>query len=161
MRSSRLNHQTKWHIFIIVMLSASILLESSCAKNVDSDKKEIGKLQGTWQLVYQQQNGKKLPDEQTAKMFEGKMAVAGNKIHYTVLLPGFDFTFVYKLDSSQQPKTIDLESINPEDNYVNGRFLGIYTLDKNTLKICYNKSKRPTDFNAEAGVENVLIVLKR
>ncbi|MGI8965360.1 MAG: hypothetical protein ACR2H1_04635 [Limisphaerales bacterium] len=54
-------------------------------------------------------NGPKVPDEKAVEMFHGKMVFTGDKIHYTVELPGFDMQLAYKLHPDQQPKAIDLE----------------------------------------------------
>src|SRR5260221_9983455 len=74
----------------------------------NSASSDTDKLQGTWELIYQQINGKKLPDEKTAKRFHGKAVFVGGKFRYTVELPGFDFEFAYKLNPDHQPKEIDL-----------------------------------------------------
>ena len=107
-------------------------------------------------------DGKKLPDEGAARMFHGKLVFVGDKFHYSVELPGFDFEFAYKLHPEQQPRAIDLQLTQTADKKgVGERTFGIYALDGNNLKICHNDTSRPTDFNAEEGSRNVLIVLKR
>ena len=128
--------------------------------NVNSDAKQI---QGAWRLIYQQSQGNKLPDEKTAEMFHGQITFDGNnKMHYTVELPGFDFEFSYKLDTSRQPKWIDMSLINTPKNGNNvTKLLGIYQLGENTLDICYGITNRPIAFSADAGSDNVLIRLKR
>ncbi len=127
-----------------------------------STELEIEKLQGTWQLVYQQSNGKKLPDEKTAEMLHGKMVFDGDKLRYTVELQGFDFEFTYKLHLNQQPKAIDMQLTNVSDKKgIGQKLFGIYLLEKDDLKICYSETKRPADFDAGEGSHNVLIVLKQ
>jgi uncharacterized protein (TIGR03067 family) len=127
-----------------------------------STELEIEKLQGTWQLVYQQSNGKKLPDEKTAEMLHGKMVFDRSTLRYTVELPGFDFEFAYKPYPNRQPKVVDMQLINTSDKKgIGQKCFGIYLLEKDNLKICYNKTERPTDFDAGEGSHNVLIVLKR
>ena len=128
----------------------------------DSAEWEIKKLQGTWLLSYQQMNGTKLPDEVQAEKFHGKMVFIGHKINYSVELPGFAFTFVYKIHPDQQPDAIDLELTDTvHEQGVGQKFFGIYLLEGDALKICYNKNQRPTHFAAGAGSQNSLIVLKR
>ena len=122
----------------------------------------MAKLQGSWQLVYQKMNARKLPDENAAEMFNGKMVFAGEKIRYTVELPGFDFGFAYQLHPAHQPKEIDLELIQSRDRQdIGQKLLGIYLLEGDSLKICHSKTKRPADFDAGERSQNVLIVLKR
>ena len=147
---------------IAFVLCIGTMLAIGCAPQKHSVTSEIERLQGTWQLVYQQMNGKKLPDEETAKMFHGQMVFAGDKIHYSVELPGFDFAFAYKLRPEVTPKTIDLELIDTVDKQgIGQKTFGIYSLERDTLKICHSKGVRPKDFDAGDGSHNMLIVLKR
>ena len=133
-----------------------------CRAAKDFARSDAERLQGSWQLIYQEANGKKLPDEEAAAMFHGKMVFASNKLHYTIDLQGFDFHFVYELHPDQQPKVIDLELTDTIDNRgIGKKFFGIYILDNNTLTICYSIIKRPTDFNAGKESHNTLILLKR
>jgi uncharacterized protein (TIGR03067 family) len=133
-----------------------------CRAEENPANSETNKLHGTWDLVYQQVNGKRLPDEKMAEEFHGKMVFVGDKIHYTVELQGFDFRFNYTLSPDQRPKAIDLRLTDAADKRSIGQELfGIYRLNENSLEICYNKSKRPVDFAAGEGSNNTLIVLKR
>ncbi|HZM04693.1 MAG TPA: TIGR03067 domain-containing protein [Candidatus Saccharimonadales bacterium] len=120
------------------------------------------KLQGIWDLVYQQTNGKKLPDEKTAARLHGKMVLTEDKIRYTVDLPKFDFEFSYRLYADQNPSAIDLKITDtPDKNGIGTKLLGIYVIEGRNLKICYNKTTRPAEFMAEKGSHNTLIVLTR
>jgi uncharacterized protein (TIGR03067 family) len=128
----------------------------------DSSRSDADQLQGKWKLVYQEMDGKKLPDEKQAELFHGTMVFAGDKIHYSVDLQGFDFQFSYKLHIGQKPKGIDLTlTETPDGKGVGQTMLGIYRLDRGTLEICHSKTNRPTDFTAGEGSHRVLIVLKR
>jgi uncharacterized protein (TIGR03067 family) len=140
----------------------SAILAFGCAPQRQAAPSDLEKLQGTWRLVYQEMNGKKLPDENAAEMFHGKLVFAGDKIHYTVELQGFDFEFSYALRPDQNPKAIDLQLTNTVDKRgVGMKTFGIYLLQDDSLKICHSKTNRPTDFNAGEGSHNTLIVLKR
>jgi len=128
----------------------------------DSLRSHADQLQGKWKLVYQEMDGKKLPDEKEAEMFHGTMDFVGDKIHYSVELPGFDFRFFYQLHPDQQPKAIDLTLTETLDGKGEGQtMLGIYRLKEGTLEICHSKSNRPSDFTAGKGSHQVLIVLRR
>jgi uncharacterized protein (TIGR03067 family) len=129
----------------------SMVFGTGCTPEKNSANLEMEKLQGTWQLLYQQMNGKKLPDEKTAEMLHGKMVFTGDKIRYTVELPGCDFEIAYKLRPDQKPKAIDLQLTGTVDKKGIGlKTFGIYLLQEDTLKICHSKTNRPTDFNAGA-----------
>lgn len=144
------------------VLSIGVMLALGCTPEMNAPKLEMEELQGTWHLVYQLMNGTKLPDERAAAMLHGKMVFAGDKIRYTVELPGFDSAFAYKLHPSQQPKAIDLELTDVSDKQgIGKRTVGIYSLEDGTLKICHSETNRPTSFDAGKGSHNVLIVLER
>jgi uncharacterized protein (TIGR03067 family) len=151
---------TVWNVVALWLLTVGTLAGDDCKqKSSDVDAKL---LQGTWELIYQESRGDKLPDEEAAAMFDGKTVFKGDRIRYTVQLPHFDFEFAYKLDPTRTPKTIDLTLTDVDDQKGIGRiFRGIYQLDKDSLKICYSAGKRPTDFDASAKSAAILIVLKR
>src|SRR6266498_122503 len=110
------------------------LAVTGCRAEKNAASSEAEKLQGIWELVYQQINGKKLPDEKTAETLQGKMVFAGDKIHYTVQIQGFDFEFAYKLHRDEQPKAIDLEVIDAVDKKgIGQKFFGIYLLQHDIL----------------------------
>jgi uncharacterized protein (TIGR03067 family) len=144
------------------ILCISILLGTGCTPEKNSANLEMEKLQGTWQLVYQQMNGTKIPDENASAMLNGKMVFAGDKIRYTVEVQFFDFEFAYRLHPDQKPKAIDLQLTDTGDKKDIGlKTFGIYLLENDTLKICHSPTNRPTNFSAGEGSHNVLIVLKR
>jgi uncharacterized protein (TIGR03067 family) len=76
------------------------------------------------------------------------------------------FRFKYKLDAAAQPKAIDLI---PEEGPARGKTLrGIYSLERNELKICYvspntpepQKKPRPGEFAARKDSGYVLLVFR-
>jgi uncharacterized protein (TIGR03067 family) len=147
---------------LALVMSVALPDPTDSAAAPDSSQSGTEQLQGTWKLVYQKMDGKKLPDEQDAEMFHGRMVFAGDKIHYSVELPGFDFRFSYRLHRDEHPKGIDLTVMETSDGSGVGQtMLGIYRLEGGTLEICHSKTNRPTDFTAGQGSHNVLIVLKR
>lgn len=138
------------------------MLLAGCRSEQDSTQAEREILQGKWALVYQQMDGRKVPDEEVAESLRGQMEFVGEKIHYSVELPGFDFRFSYRLHPEQQPKGIDLMVMaTPDGKGVGQTTFGIYRMQGGTLEICHSKTNRPTAFSAEEGSHNVLIALKR
>ena len=88
------------------------------------------------------------------------MVFKGERVRYTVQLPGFDFEFAYKLDPTKKPKAIDLEfTSTPDRKGIGMKFQGIYALDGDDLRICYDAEKRPTEFTGKG--KSTLVVLKR
>ena len=64
----------------------------------------------------------------------------------------------FTLDSKAKPKAIDIKPPKGSEKLV----LGIYELDGDTLKICFNEdAKRPKEFASAEGSRTVLLILKR
>ena len=92
-------------------------------------------------------------DEVKAKNFE--MVFAGDKV--TVPRKDGSEEVGYKLDPNKKPKHIDL--LIEEGKTAKG----IYLLDGDTLKLCFDKDygDRPAEFDAKEGTKRILMVLKR
>ncbi len=108
------------------------------------------KVQGTWELVAAERNGKPLPDEVIQHI---RLIFAGDKLKTKHKDRTTEATF--KLDSNTTPKEIDLDM----DGNV-GR--GIYQLDGDTLKIVHGEvgDTRPKEF-PKPGSGLTFLVLKR
>jgi uncharacterized protein (TIGR03067 family) len=120
-------------------------------------QKELQKLQGAWTFASQVVNGKAIPAENlknlTLNMEGDKFTVKQGEEMYQ--------TGRQKLDPSKTPKTLNAEvTEGPEKGSV---MLGIYELDGDTLKVCFDLEgkKRPTGFKSTAGSNTILIVHKR
>jgi RNA polymerase sigma factor (sigma-70 family) len=120
-----------------------------------ADKKtDKDSLQGTWLPVSVEEDGRKVPDDEVkAKNFE--MVFAGDKV--TVPRKDGSEEVGYKLDPNKKPKHIDL--LIEEGKTAKG----IYLLDGDTLKLCFDKDygDRPAEFDAKEGTKRILMVLKR
>jgi uncharacterized protein (TIGR03067 family) len=121
----------------------------------DEAKKERVKLKGTWSVVSAETNGEKVPDLETKDI---KMVFDGDKFIPKKGEQGKPATFV--LDPTKKPKTIDI--IIPEGNEQGQAMQGIYELNGDDLKLCFNRpgKERPTEFAGKAK-ETVLMLLKR
>jgi RNA polymerase sigma-70 factor (ECF subfamily) len=123
------------------------------AEKAKSDK---DKLQGSWVAVSGEVGGKKAPEEFVQKC---QVIIAGDKITLTGLVrgekeKGVEGTFT--LDPATKPRAIDISLTNREDA------LGIYELERDTLKLCLVEatgSERPTEFAGRD--QQLLIILKR
>jgi uncharacterized protein (TIGR03067 family) len=146
-----------------LVLLAALWLSRAIGAGKGPAHSDMEEIQGTWHLIYQENNGRKLPDEEAAKLFEGKMIFKGPTVRYSVQLPGFDFEFAYKLRPDRNPKEIDLEVTDTSDKKgIGDKHEGIYSLEKDSFKICFSsKGKRPGELSAGEKSGNVLIVLKR
>jgi uncharacterized protein (TIGR03067 family) len=120
-------------------------------------EKELKKFQGNWTFESSESDGKKISAEELKDfivIFEGAKHTV--KKGDELIQVG-----IQKIDPSKTPKTIDVTMTEgPNKGMV---MLGIYEIDDNTLKVCFDPQgkKRPTEFKSEAGSENFLNVHKR
>jgi uncharacterized protein (TIGR03067 family) len=129
---------------VIALLAASGILQGSAQKPGDD---ELKKIQGTWQFVSQEMEGKPRPREELAKLtitFTGdKWSVReGDK----VVQAG-----THKLDPTKKPAQVDAIVTEGEDK--GSKMLGIYELKGDTLKVCFDPQgkERPTGLTSKAG----------
>jgi uncharacterized protein (TIGR03067 family) len=126
----------------ILVMPAVVIAE---AGNADAQG-----LQGKWLVTSFEYNG--------AQVDRLKSAVREFKDGKYTLTPksGEAIEGAVSLDETKTPKTIDLD--------VNGRILkGIYLLDGDTLKLCYNLSseERPTEFVSKPDTGLIVVVHSR
>src|SRR6516162_6482540 len=120
-------------------------------------EKEVRKFQGTWTFESSKTGGKELPAGELKGLiltFEGDKHTV--KKGDEVIQVG-----TQKIDPTKSPKTIDVTMTEgPNKGMV---MLGIYEIDENTLKVCFDPQgkKRPTDFKSPPGSENFVNVHKR
>jgi uncharacterized protein (TIGR03067 family) len=134
--------------FYYAAITCAVLLAGAgTARAGDTDEQ---KLQGKWIVESFEYNGNQVDrlKEAVREFKDGKYSLtpkAGEGIEGTATL-----------DATKKPKTIDLD--------INSRVLkGIYELEGDTLKMCYNltKDERPTEFTSKPDTGLILIVHKR
>jgi uncharacterized protein (TIGR03067 family) len=136
-------------------LILSACLVAGCGvSHAATEADDLRAWQGTWRLVWCIANG----ETQKANM---KWIVAGDR--YTIRLDGKSGgdPYPFKLDPKQ--KQIDvIHHETPKGTY-GGRLKGIYDIQGNVLKVCYDlKGQRyPTSFDAGPGSAQVLYQFKR
>jgi uncharacterized protein (TIGR03067 family) len=138
----------------LLIATVGVLLAADAPQDA-AVKKELDQLQGTWQMVSHEVNGK--PDDTlkgTVRVVEGdKFTIKkGDK----VLRVG-----TMKLDPTKKPKWIDISfTEGPEKGKAR---LGIYVLDGDMQKICYGDldKERPAEFGSKPGTGHRLVVFKR
>jgi uncharacterized protein (TIGR03067 family) len=125
----------------------------------ETKKKDEDRFQGTWSVVKFEAPGEEtqLEKERVAKMsivFKGD--AMESHLDGTVRE-----SYRIKLDASKKPRHIDILDMRPKRSPL----LGIYEIDGDTLKICWNKTDaekgRPTEFSSTATNKCHLIILKR
>jgi uncharacterized protein (TIGR03067 family) len=156
-----MSRRTGMRISSILLLYAIGLATSGGPGTVADDKakleKEAREFQGTWTFESSVTGGEALPADHL-KMFI--VIFEGNK--HTVK-KGDEVIQVgtQKLDPSKSPNTIDVTMlVGPYKGTV---MLGIYEIDANTLKVCFDPEgkKRPTEFKSAPGSKNFVNVHKR
>jgi uncharacterized protein (TIGR03067 family) len=134
---------------LLAVLAVGLLLGAEAKDGKDQ-------LDGTWIVVSMERDGKDRPDQKG-----GQLVFAGKNL--TMKRPGDDQErkATFTTDPAEKPKTID---ITPAEGAEAGKAApGIYTLEKDELKICIARpgGDRPTDFKGTGSTDVVLIVLKR
>jgi uncharacterized protein (TIGR03067 family) len=145
-----------------VMLAAGVLAGTPVVLAADPTPEEVVQtefqnLQGTWLYESLEEDGKKTDAETLkARTFlvgaDAFLVRQGNKI-----VQAGELT----LDPAKTPRTFNAAVRGGEPK--GAAFLGIYQLDKDTLKLCYDPAgqARPAEFKAEAKSGLVTAVLKR
>jgi uncharacterized protein (TIGR03067 family) len=135
----------------IVLLVFFATVSASAQEKKPDAKTEATALKGVWEIVTSTFDGKAMPAKGRTLVFTEKefTAFSGEKQGRTG---------TYTLDPSTDPKRIDVDR-GGED----GKALGIYSLDKDELKLCYAEpgAKRPSKFESKEGQRVFLLVLKR
>ena len=126
------------------------------AEDTPEVAKDRKKFQGTWTFESVEAGGKKLPPD----LFKD-MTVTFEGDHYSVKMGSKVVeAATQKLDPSRSPRTLDATvTEGPNKGSV---ILGIYEIDGDTLKVCFDPEgkKRPTAFTSNPSPQ-LLVVHKR
>ncbi len=118
-------------------------------------EKELKKFQGSWTFESVEADGK----EQPAAEFKGLTLIFEGEKHTVKKGDEVIQVGTQKLDPSKSPKTIDVTMTEgPNKGAV---LLGIYEIRGDTLKVCFDPKKRPTEFKSAAGSQTFVAVHKR
>ena len=118
--------------YLLAWVAVGLFLGADGPK--DDVKKDNEKLQGTWKGVTAQQGGEFQDDAQEHRLIFSGDEFTVKKGEETMVKGKF------KIDSSKKPKEIDMEFTQAKKENLNGKTaLGIYELDGDTLKWCWNK----------------------
>jgi uncharacterized protein (TIGR03067 family) len=120
-------------------------------------KEELKKLQGSWEIEHQELDGKKL----AASDLKGRTICFGKAFFLVRQNTSMIQLGKLKFDPSKSPKTVNamIEKGKQEGDI----FPGIYELDGDTLKICFNTEgdERPKEFKTGPKSGLTLMVCKR
>jgi uncharacterized protein (TIGR03067 family) len=148
--------------FVLVILTAGILVAAQDSDRGGPPKSDLDKLRGTWLTVSLMNDGKTLVGEKTAPkpgpvtklVYDGSTWII--KVGDKTVASG-----KFQIDATKTPKEID---IMDESGVKNEKTkLGIYAIDGDTYQFCLAPAgkPRPTEFASKAGSGYSLGVSKR
>jgi uncharacterized protein (TIGR03067 family) len=144
---------------LLVVFAAALLVAADDKPN-EEVKKDLAKLQGTWETVSLNYNGKDFPTEGKGRfrfVFKGdKATVTGNKAiqkEYAKIS--------FKLDPSTMPRIVDLTV--SDGSQLNAVMEGIYEIKGDEMRLCVKVfgKDRPLEFASPEGASIALLVMKR
>jgi len=127
------------------------------AADKDSDLKQ---LQGKWEVVELVEDGKTIPREAIQEWLPsgGHFEIADNAIMYTSPQDDKKHVKLFSLDATQFPKGIDIVTREKKEA------AGIYQVEGDKVILCFadpDEAKRPTEFSAREGSNQLLMTLAR
>ncbi len=141
---------------LLACMVVGLLLGADSPK--DDGKKDQERLQGTWKAVTVEAGGKLQDEGEEHRLIFSGDEFSIKKGEETMIKGKF------RIDSSKKPKEIDMEFIKTKRENLKGKTaLGIYDLDGDTLKWCWNQpgGERPKEFSSQAAYVHLLVTLKR
>jgi uncharacterized protein (TIGR03067 family) len=141
---------------LLACVVVGLLLGADAPK--DDAKKDKDKLQGTWKAVTVAARGQSQDDTEEHRLIFSGDEFRVKKGEETMIEGKF------KIDSSKKPKEIDMEFVEGKRDNLKGKTaLGIYELNGDTLKWCWNQpgGERPKEFSSQAADVHLLVTLKR
>jgi uncharacterized protein (TIGR03067 family) len=142
---------------VLVFLSKWSPQDGGPGAKPDDTRKDEESLQGVWQLVALEQDGKPATTAELKEIKDRRLTVKGDQMSHGI--PGVTFKGSFKLDAGKKPKAIDLTDASGSDKARTS--LGIYSLEDDTLKMCLDVigRDRPTEFKGGKGI--VIMTFKR
>jgi uncharacterized protein (TIGR03067 family) len=129
----------------------TVLILIAIPARADDKKPDAARLKGVWEVVSTTYDGKEVVAKGRSLVFTEKefTAFVGDKRNRSV---------AFTLDPDSNPRRIDMDRGGKD-----GKALGIYSIDKDELKLCYAEpgAERPKEFESKAGKKVFLVILKR
>jgi uncharacterized protein (TIGR03067 family) len=133
---------------------AAWALVAGCAT---SNMNATSNLQGTWTCISAKVDGNALPEATTALL---RLTLTQDR-YKTEKGPDVLFDSTYTINSESDPKQISI--VGTEGDLAGKEAQGIFSLEGDTLRICYTMpgSPRPQTFESPTGSKAYLLVWKR
>jgi uncharacterized protein (TIGR03067 family) len=133
---------------LLLVALAAITISLAIAADDEAIKKDLAQLQGEWTMVSGSADGQPMPEEMRKEI---KRLCKGDEL--TVMMGERVFLKAkFTIDPTKKPKTIDYDMT---EGFTKGKKqLGIYELNGDTFKACFNSpgAERPTEFKAGDGL---------
>jgi uncharacterized protein (TIGR03067 family) len=141
----------------VILHVIAVLVLVHAGEGHDAIQREMTQLEGDWSMVFGEANGQVMPKE-TVK--SGKRVAKDGETTITIGGRVF-FKAKFTIDPTKKPKAIDY--MMTEGPTKGKTHLGIYELDRDTLKFCFAApgKDRPTEFTAKEGSQRTLSIWKR
>jgi uncharacterized protein (TIGR03067 family) len=140
----------------VLVLAAGVAVTPTAAESKqDPAAQELKALEGTWEVVTHEVNGKGASDAGYASPKKIVISAGGMDLYESG-----QAEYPIKIDPAKTPKAIDVYT--PKAMKLNAHIQGIYALNKDELKICLPLSgevERPAKFSSEN--YHALYVLRR
>jgi uncharacterized protein (TIGR03067 family) len=136
---------------------AVVLGIAAAPPQLDESKKELARLQGTWEMAALEVNGEEVPQK---KLKGTTLTIRGDR--YIVKVKDTSHETTIKLDPTKDPKAIDMYF--PDGVEVPKLSKGVYDLDGDTFRLCRHQmpgEERPTQIGSWANTNLFVVTWKR
>lgn len=135
----------------------TIVLCSAAPPPINESKKELARLQGTWEMVALEVNGEEVPQK---KLAGTTLTIRGDK--YLVKVKDTTHETTFEIDPKKNPKAIDMYF--PNGTELPKLSKGVYDLDGDTFRVCRHQmpgEDRPTQIGSWANTNLFVVTWKR
>ena len=144
---------------VIVLASAVFAVLAAVDRGaVDSRSDDAAAIQGTWACAAAVVDGKPLDENTTARL---RLVMTAERYRTERGDDEVLFDSTYRLDPGHDPRHIEMTGT--EGEAAGRQALGIYSLEGDTLKICYTMpgGQRPKSFESKPGSKAFLVTWTR
>jgi uncharacterized protein (TIGR03067 family) len=140
-----------------LLVLAVVLCAAAAPPQPDEAKKELARLQGTWEMAGLEVNGEEVPPK---KLAGTTLVIRGDK--YTVKVKSTTHATTFKLDPTKNPKAIDMYF--PDGPNLPKLSKGVYDLEGDTFRLCRHQTPgedRPRQIGSWPNTNLFVVTWKR
>ena len=138
----------------MIILAIVPVIATGCG---NSAAPEIQKLQGDWQAVAINENGKTLADD-VVRGRNMRIRFDGSAV---TMMWGGPIKGTFSIDPNSQPKALDITMPNPSRDI--SQLMGIYEWEGERLRVCftYDTNMRPGEFRVVPPTRGMVVLFER